>query len=788
MSHVAAPPPLPALPPRPGAPLGEEPTASRRGWITVVLSALAVLLVGGVLVAVAGFGAGSSSPEEAVEDFLNGIAAEDGAATLAATSPGEVRGAVAFEEAMETRLAAFGAEVTDVGSIGLEYEIEGLELSSEAVGTDVSRVTVTAGTLRISTEDGSPISEVLTETFFGAIAYSGAYSGGGDAVVYDSEDEYGWYAYSDEDLPADVQSTEVEDVDPDWVTGWDDSGNVLDEESTSFDIDLADVLGSAVGLFSYDVDDEGNPIASPGVDTTFVVVRQDGDWYVSLLGTVADLATTLSEGPEPDFAALDAAVRAASSGDRTVGESPEEAVRLLVDGAGSGDVTALLDALPIDLVGGLYPFAEVLQELYDDGGVNLAVTELETTDEGGSGDVRHVRVDRLVLEGTVGGEDGSFELDGSCITSQGVEECLPAELVEATGIDGLVLTVVAVEGGYQVDPVATVYDNLTTALAAVPDAYLVDFLGVAEHGERETVGVGEHTVTPDAAGNVLLEVEAGEGQVVSVAVPAGVEVDDISFYAPGERFPDWSAAVYGTWEPERGEHPAVGAARVTAAGAQLVQLVVPAGEPVQVVVNVDDASALPLVADGEEVALQHGTYGLAAYADAREEGWSAGGVDGAGALTSCEDAGCLDVVVVAAPGVTVDFEAYADFEDDLPDDFSEFQYRDDSAYELDRAEAQIAGAGDEGWLDVELSTGSATAELTVTSAGWVLLDAINYDEEADIVLTLRDADGAVIVTGDANAEYGDEWADAELEPGTYTIEVTLYGDATSGGEVGLTIV
>ena len=78
-----------------------------------------------------------------------------------------------------------------------------------------------------------------------------------------------------------------------------------------------------------------------------------------------------------------------------------------------------------------------------------------------------------------------------------------------------------------------------------------------------------------------------------------------------------------------------------------------------------------------------------------------------------------------------------------------------------RAEATLAGAED-GLLETALVDGVVRVELEVTGAGWVLLDAITYDEEGDIALTVLDADGDIVDRADAGYTYDDAVALAAL--------------------------
>lgn len=773
-----------ALPPRPdGVPVPDRSgSGGFRRWssISAVLGVVAIVLLGVVVVRVLGASSGAGTPEEAVEDFLNGIASEDGVTAIDAVNPGEVRGADAFYEAVETRLEALGAETGDLAGDGLSFEIRGLELETDDVGTEVALVDVVGGEVVVSRTDGELLEGSTLETLL-------LFSEGLDSYGDDSGDDSGEGSEegSEEPEPRREVAIELEDLFTAVLFPFVAFGSLVALEAEGYESDIVydessrpESEGDAYEEETYDeevydeevYDEEAyeEDYDLPEVATRFVTVRGDGAWHVSLLGTAADVWSQVAESETPDYAAIDAAL-SADPDERAVGETPDDAIRLLVESYNDGEVTGILDALPADLAASLYAFAPVLQDLADSEEVaaDLEVTELETSEVSSSGDLVRVRIDQMSVEGSVsdssGSQDAAFGIDGGCLTDEAGEECLPDDFVEATGIDSFVLTVVEVDGGYQVDPVATLYDNLTDAVSAIPDSYLADLLGVTTYGERQSIAPGETTVELDETGAALLEIDAEAGQILSLSVDA--ELETLDFYAPDSTEADWetNSAVYGQW----GEaEPVVGAYAVQAAGAQLVHLRASDDTAsVTVTVNLDDD--VPNVGVGDEVALQHGTYGVAGLAGAfLDSVW----VQGPGSQSFCWEDGCTALVVAGGPGVSLTDEEY----DDEEGAYSDFQYRGDDAYDVEPyAEAALTGGEDDGSsLEVGLVDGVAEGELVVTEAGWVLLDAIVYAEEADIAVEIRNAADEVVCSGDVNPEYGDEWCDAELAVGTYQVRVT----------------
>ncbi|MDQ1106295.1 hypothetical protein [Nocardioides zeae] len=778
MSHASV---LPPLPPRPVPSTDPAGRDGRRTWLVLALVALAVVLLGVAAVrALAGFASGASSPEQAVEDFLEGMAAEDGVASIAALSPGEARGADALQEAVEQRLASLDVDAAALAGEGLVASIEDLDLSSEQLADGVARVTVEGGTFVVEREDGAPID--VAETFgpLGALVGLGAFasievesdaSGSGSVVVSEGpsrsfdgiDDGYGWYASTPEEDVADSLADEPVELD-------------------RLEVPLAALWSYVAMPFSWSGDDlEDGADEGADVDTTFLVVRHDDRWHVSIVGTVADVVARVTEAPAPDFAALATALDAAESGDRAVGATPDDAIRLLVESFGDGQVADVLDALPVDLVGGLYPFASALQDLVDSDGLalDLAVTDLATTQISDANGLVRLRVDRLAAEGTAvegaHSDDVDLVLDGSCLTVEGEEECLPADFVDATTIDGLVLTLVEVEGGYQVDPLATLYDNLATVAAELPEAWLTQLLGDPTDGERIPVGTGTTAVTFDEAGAALLEVPAEAGDVLSVAVEPGVEVDGLDVYQSADpSFPDYASVVErGLWDEAAEGEPVVTAVTVDESGDQLVHVQLAEQRSAEVAVTVN-VGAVPTVALGDPVELQYGAYGVASFtADAVEAAAEDGEVvaTGPGTASYCwtDEGPCAGLVVAAGPGVTLDVESYEG-------GYSDGLEREPDAYDLPRADATLAGAED-GLLVTSLEDGELEVTLDVATEGWVLLDVVNHIEDGDLVVTVLDADGEEVDYADAGLEHDDEWLDLELDPGTYTIVVELYDDA-----------
>ncbi|MFW6773411.1 hypothetical protein ACOACO_03930 [Nocardioides sp. CPCC 205120] len=787
----------------------DEPSRGgrRRGWLVAASTAAAVGLLGVVLVRVADAPtSGAATPAEAVEQLLTALAAEDGVAALDTVVPAETAGAEELLTALEDALTSLEGD-TGEASPELEVTLEGLELAADEAGDDAYRVRVTDGAYRIAREDGGDLDDLPVAGMLGMLDVF-AFAGMGETSA-SSDDDHGWYAYAPGDgaFESDLSiewdesgepgAVVSEEVDPDGQEGTDAQDPAVDgtgvapatetavagEVGPSLDLAIRDLwtaLTWTVAAEDLAFGEDGGIATDPG-DPSFVVVRQDGGWHVSLVGTVADLVAGSSGQDPPDLDGYGDALAA----EGVVGETPEDAVRVLVESPASGEVTDVLAALPADLAAVLHPFAPLLQADLDDAGVvaDLTVTDLATSTIAEDGDRVRLRVDRLVVDGTLddGHEalEGPFVVDGGCLTLGGEETCLPAWAADDLGVDGLVLDVRAVDGGYQVDPVATLLGYATRAVDAGLGGFLDGFVDPRSVTDPVAVTPGGETAVPvDGTGHVLLEVEATAGQVLSVGVDRTLETLD--FYSPGSEEPEHGerSATWGVWDEDA--TTAAGALLVTETGAHTVHLWLGGGDlPAELTVAVHLDDTLPSVGYDEPVALQHGTYGLALVdltdGAAAEYGYS---VTGAASITYCAPDRCdADLVLAVEEGVTV----VADSFEEGPADAE--QYRPDAGYDVEVAEATLVGS-DEGWLDLPFADGASTvaAAIEVTAAGTVLLNVMNHQTSGDVAVVVRDAAGTVVCEGDRVGEYGDEYCDFAAVPGTYDVEVAaVAGDVDDPG-------
>lgn len=222
-----------------------------------------------------------------------------------------------------------------------------------------------------------------------------------------------------------------------------------------------------------------------GVEPYVMTVQVDGRWYVSLLGTYADVIYTEADKEiGEDFELADPDYDLASEDvDPITGEDPEEVIENLVDAVNSGDAEELLANLPEDLVKPLRPYLPVIEDLQEEGdwgvenGLSVSADDLDlSTEELGDGRLKVVIEHGVFGATTIDGGDvdtATAEVEGDCLTGDdgggpGTGCLSDSDVAADLGLDEIFFVVSEVDGGYQFDPAATwveyaaeVVDNLT---------------------------------------------------------------------------------------------------------------------------------------------------------------------------------------------------------------------------------------------------------------------------------------------------------------------------------------
>lgn len=439
----SAPPPQPVAPPaqpvthpvtqpvtQPGSdyavPAALPPTAGGRFPVgrVVGVGALVLALAGGGLVGwqfLAPKG-GADSPEQAVRQFVDAAASQDVLGVLDMVAPAEVDGVDDLVSAARDRLAdedvtTTSGDLTDA----LTVTIEDLDVDADEVGDDMARVVLRSGSYRVDYDPG----EVPDRLQFIADRY-------------------------------------------DQPKSW--SGDLLEESG---------------GLPDANYRNE-HP------DPFLMTQRVDGRWYVTAVGTFLDAmyagydAYDDSGIREPDYDAVGEDV------EPVVGKDPEDVLGNIAEAASSGDVSELLANFPSDEVAAMRPYARTVEDLFADDGLTfeVSVDGVDTdTEELGDG-LTKVTVHSGTVYGSYSDEDGyeaggSADVDGRCFGATddyGDTEstCIEGDVVDKTGLDSLYYVVREVDGGYQLDPIATAVDYARTVIDAAPSSLIDDAIDELE--------------------------------------------------------------------------------------------------------------------------------------------------------------------------------------------------------------------------------------------------------------------------------------------------------------------
>lgn len=437
----AGPPQTPTMPtpqpwPASAAPQG-QPARRRRFVVPAVATTVVLALAGAGLVAwqVLGPRGGASDPAAATTGFVEALAAQDPIAALDMVVPGEVAGLDDLYGVAAERLDSLGITSGDGVTAAVALELSGLELDVTQVGEDVAVVRLAGGRYEL-------------------------------------------------------------EVDPAALPGEMDDARQGDPESWSGDL-LADL----------DVED---PDDAPWL----VTVQVDGRWYVSILGSLADYAfgglldadAELLE--ELAFEGIRGAdPYAVSEGvEAIVGADLDEVLENLASAVRSGSMERLLANLPADQVVGLLPFMGAIQDLVAQEltAVDLQVTDLAVGDTTEDGDLLTVTIDRAVAQAAVTDFDGTdvaaLELEGTCgfVTEESDTDggCLPGAFVDTFGVTEPFVVLRKVDGGFQLDPIATAAAVGQIALTSIPDRVISDLLRAVDDEDDSAacfaLGLGEY--------------------------------------------------------------------------------------------------------------------------------------------------------------------------------------------------------------------------------------------------------------------------------------------------------
>ena len=256
---------------------------------------------------------------------------------------------------------------------------------------------------------------------------------------------------------------------------------VADEypDSKTWSGDLVEDLG-------YDLPDANYRNDEP--DPFVMTAKIDGRWYVTALGTFLDWFIGPYSYAEfddagirpPDYDAIGEEL------DPVVGKDPEDVLDNLADAASSGNIERVLANFPGDQVAGLRPYARTYEDILTEDGAtfDVSIDDVDTDVEDLGGDLTRLTVRSGTVYGTYNdtdgyGSSGSASIDGRCADAAADGDdpdgfCIEGDVVEKSGIDSFFLVLRKVDGGYQVDPIATAVEYARTVIESAPSSLVDD--------------------------------------------------------------------------------------------------------------------------------------------------------------------------------------------------------------------------------------------------------------------------------------------------------------------------
>lgn len=408
---------------------------------------------------------GASNPEAAVSDLVNSVAALNPSQALTAIAPGEVSG---FQELEKSAESAMTSSSNKSALANLETQMQSLQQSTGGASTGLPGFNQLTSMSNISPDDlkGAlkAVSVKLTNLQYNTTNLASGLADvsitGGDLTV--SADSSKIPASLKQKLSAIIgQSSNV----PSWVN------------------DL--LSGNTTVSHTFPIGDWAREAASKGQKLDVIVVQQNGGWFVSLYGTIAQhvyegVNYQRSQSGQSPLATPDWKLYA-NPPQAIVASSPEQVPANLAKAINDKSIVEILRNLPQNEVRTLYPYASLLQ---------TAADQSDSTGSDETGAVSGVKatttadgnlVHAIYTQGTLvlTKSDGSTETyavnngcyssntDGSTKTS-----CYSSwpgfvqTLASAFGVDkGIPITLQSVGGGYQFDPVASVLGLVSSAVS-----------------------------------------------------------------------------------------------------------------------------------------------------------------------------------------------------------------------------------------------------------------------------------------------------------------------------------
>jgi len=411
-----------------GVPGGEIPAAPRRrrrGLVVAGVAAGAAVVLGGAAFAVHHFVLdkldGSESPRAAFDQLVAGLEAKDALAMLGAMSPAEVS---SMSNLLDSTLTSSDSAASATSIKAFTDVLDALTLTTEGVTTaetalqdGLTKVEVTAGTLTL---DGDP--EKIADAFL---------------------------AVWDETVANNASLTDLLAA----------TGGAMAPDPQAMRSEIVAELEESLPATASFTD-----MAREGAPFFVVTVEEDGAWYVSPYLSLGEVAYIQSGTTNPRGTML-----GEDSG--TGAASPAAAGDALVRAALSGDVDAIIAALPLPERRVLSVYLPTDQTFTST--VTASGTFVATSTDG---DRARIVPDGLTL--TAAEQALQITFDGPCLTLAVTDPSMASEgrvctdeapLLSELGLSKLALVAVKEGDGWFVSPTETLVDVLRTSTETIAE-------------------------------------------------------------------------------------------------------------------------------------------------------------------------------------------------------------------------------------------------------------------------------------------------------------------------------
>lgn len=384
---------------------GSAPAAPKKktGLIVGIAAGAVLVIGGGTIGAVAlsgGFGGagGAGSPQAAVTNLFDSAKSADVMGSIGAIAPSEAElFADTFAELSKIKgegdARSYDEIMKDLQG-AMQIDIADVEMTEDEIAEEIVRVTLTEWTVTID-GDEEKVADLMMELTESSM-----------------RGQYENFGYTESEIDEMIESQRAEVIEE------------MDFPQTMTAADFRDESGS---------------------DLSVVSVKEDGQWYVSALMTMADVG--FQQSPDWDDSKLGEKVL-----EPTKYDSPEAAAVGLTDAIASADLTEITKSLSLPERRVLSIYGPIIGDDLGGSGPSFDPTDFSSEVVDGKG---RITIDEL-------GIGGVGTIEGLCFTAEGgygEKMCLDdIPVLEKLGIADIDLIAVEEQGGWLVAPLGTIGD------------------------------------------------------------------------------------------------------------------------------------------------------------------------------------------------------------------------------------------------------------------------------------------------------------------------------------------